>query len=69
MSPDDLRAWKQRLGLTWAQAALHTGISESTLYRYLAGITPIPERVARLLEYVERDLQTKPRDKKREASQ
>ena len=53
MSPSDLRAWKQRLGLTWAKAALATRIPESTLYDYLAGVYPIPADRALLLELVD----------------
>ena len=57
MTPSDLRTWKQRLGLTWAQVALATRIPESTLYDYLAGLYPIPADRALLLDFVRQKIE------------
>lgn len=37
MTPDELRAWQERLGLTYDTAALVLGVSRRTYARWVAG--------------------------------
>lgn len=45
MTPADITAWMNRLGLNKAQAASALGIARTTLDRYLSGDKPIPRVV------------------------
>lgn len=42
MTPDDLRAWLDRLNISQSEAARRLGISRNTINMYLAGRWEIP---------------------------
>lgn len=61
MSPDDFRAWRQRLGLTQTEAARLLGLAvrpdgttSDAVRHYERGSRAIPETIALLCRYVER---------------
>ncbi len=54
MTPTDLAAWMNRLGLNKAQAAASLGIARTTLDRYLSGDKPIPRAVELACSALER---------------
>ena len=45
MTPTDITAWMNRLGINKSQAAASLGIARTTLDRYLSGDKPIPRVV------------------------
>lgn len=53
MTPDDLKSWRSRLGLSLTQAGDVLGITRRAYMRYEAGDREISETVARLARYVE----------------
>lgn len=46
MTPDDLRAWIERMDLTLRQAGEHLGVAETTIVRMLNGSVGIDRRTA-----------------------
>lgn len=59
MTPDELKHIRLSLGLSQARLAECLGVRSNTVYRWEAGIHPIPPVVARLLDTLTRD-QTRP---------
>lgn len=61
MTPDDLKAWRQKHGLTQSDAARALGLTltkdgttSDAVRHYERGSRAIPETVARLCRYVDR---------------
>jgi transcriptional regulator with XRE-family HTH domain len=46
IKPADLKAWRERLGMTQQQAAVALGLERRTLIRYELGERSIPKAVA-----------------------
>lgn len=57
ITPDALRAWRKRLGLSQAQAAAALPISAGALKNYEQGIRPIPPVLARAMRDLARELE------------
>ena len=55
MTPTDITAWMNRLGINKSQAAASLGIARTTLDRYLSGDKPIPKLVELACRAVEAD--------------
>jgi DNA-binding transcriptional regulator YiaG len=55
MTPTDVRAWRQRLGLTQAQAAEALGVSTRAIQAYEGGDYEPGKPVVRLMEAIERE--------------
>lgn len=53
MTPDDLRAWQLRLGMTQPEAASALGVPSPTYFGWVQGRRSIPPMVARLCWYIE----------------
>lgn len=49
----DIQALRKQLGMTVAGMARFVGVSERTVYRWLAGRSRVPESVWRMLAYME----------------
>lgn len=65
MTPDDLRAWRKRLGLSQVQAATALGLSVSRIIDYERGTTRGRENAAPIPRVVELacaaiEIQTRP---------
>ena len=54
MTPADLAAWQDRLGISGAEAARRLGLPYGTWRDYLTARRRLPETVALLCRYVER---------------
>lgn len=57
ITPDALRAWRKRLGLSQSQAAALLPIAAGTLKNYEQGIRPIPAVLARAMRDLARELE------------
>ena len=54
MLPQDLKDWRARLDMTQPEAAEALCISLQSVKAYEGGVNPIPDRIAKLAEYIER---------------
>jgi transcriptional regulator with XRE-family HTH domain len=54
MTPDDLRAYRKRLGITQTQLAEALGLSRRAIIRYEDGTRPIPRPVELACETIAR---------------
>ena len=48
MKPDELKAYRKRLGMTLARASKQVGVTSRTWCRWESGETPIPEGALKL---------------------
>lgn len=52
MSPDDLKGWRERMGLTQRHASVLIGVGRRTYQAWEGGEVPIPVPVERLAKYI-----------------
>jgi len=64
MTGEDLKALRTQLGLTQAELAERIGVARNTINRWEMGIRRIPEPVARLMQYLAKEVRAE-RKKKR----
>ncbi|MBI3800222.1 MAG: helix-turn-helix transcriptional regulator [Deltaproteobacteria bacterium] len=56
MTRDELKALRARLGLTQYELAEKVGVARNTINRWEMGIRRIPEPVARLVDYLAKEV-------------
>jgi len=55
MTPAQLKALRERLGITQAKVAQRIGSSQATVSRWERGLVPLPEPASRLLDMLYRE--------------
>ena len=58
MTREELKALRARLGLTQDELAEKVGVARNTINRWEMGIRRIPEPVARLMDYLTKEVKT-----------
>jgi transcriptional regulator with XRE-family HTH domain len=56
MTPEELKALRASLGLTQDELAEKVGVARNTINRWEMGIRSIPEPVARLMNYLTKEV-------------